>query len=271
VSIHNEFSERYLPIGDLIQDGNPVPVWGRNSRECPGARDTRTGVPSEWKPMVISNPIEKEVGGSRVIEAIKQLSLTFQRDCVGCGTSFRDADTVIGYAVQSAAEPVPDLVHVTCAECGPIPERRFTIGVREVIVRGHAGTIVNTRAQATRQVLLEPDVELVSPAHTNDPYPPDPSVWPSGSIAELFGTDVDAVSQHTPPVYVRRQRTDGGGRRDNSGDGGDRRNISGGDRNKTDGTRSRPSDQGHPNQRTDGEDTNTRTQISTRVTGGDST
>ena len=214
-----------------------------------------------------SNPEPNESTEYALTKGIYQLN----NHCIGCDTPFTDGETVLGYTIQSAAEPVPDLVHVTCAECGPIPERRFTIGVREVIVRGHAGTIVNTRAQATQQVLLEPDVELVSPAHTNDPYPPDPSVWPSGSIAELFGTDVDAVSQHTPPVYVGRQRTDGGGRRDNSGDGGDRRNISGGDRNKTDGTRSLPSDQGHPNQRTDGEDTNTRTQISTRVTGGDST
>jgi len=138
--------------------------------------------------------------------------------CVGCGTPFFDGDTVLGYAVQSAAEPVPELAHVTCEACGPIPHRRFTLGVRELIVRGHAGTVANTRTQSTRQVLLEPELDLVSPAHTHKTYPPEPSLWPSGSLADRLAEDGDAVSRQTP---LQRDRGQGDSTR---GDGGDPQN-----------------------------------------------
>lgn len=138
--------------------------------------------------------------------------------CVGCGTSFFDGETVLGYAVQSATDPVPELAHATCEACGPIPHRRFTLGVRELIVRGHAGTVANTRTQSTRQILLEPELDLVSPAHTHKAYPPEPSLWPSGSLTDRLAEDGDAASQQTP---LQRDRGRGDSTR---GDGGDPQN-----------------------------------------------
>lgn len=138
--------------------------------------------------------------------------------CVGCGTSFFDGETVLGYTVQSAADPVPELAHATCEACGPIPHRRFTLGVRELIVRGHAGTVANTRTQSTRQILLESELDLVSPAHTHKAYPPEPSLWPSGSLADRLAEDGDAASQQTP---LQRDRGQGDSTR---GDGGNPQN-----------------------------------------------
>lgn len=165
-----------------------------------------------------SNSIGKEADGRTVIEAIHQLKERIQQGCVGCSIDLIDADTVFGYAVQSPEEPVSELAHVTCADCAPIPKRRFTLGMRELIVRGHAGTIVNTRAQSTDQIILEPDLELVAPAHTDKPYQPDERVWPSGSLAERLGATSDEASVHTPAAPDGGQRIDGCGGDDKRSD-----------------------------------------------------
>ena len=149
--------------------------------------------------MIIPESTEQELTGW-LIEDISQKCQFFE-----------EGETVFGYAVQSVREPVPELAHVTCAECGPIPRRRFTLGIRELIVRGHAGTLANTRTQTTKRVLLEPEIERISPAHTDEPYPPDPRTWPDGSVAERFGLGGDAAGEHKPPT---RMRTDGGRRVD---------------------------------------------------------
>ena len=74
-----------------------------------------------------SNPIDKEVTGRTVIEITRQPRGIFPEGYVGDRTSFIDGNTVLGYAVQPKAESVPELAHVTCAECGattPSPEVR---------------------------------------------------------------------------------------------------------------------------------------------------
>ncbi|WP_418281227.1 hypothetical protein [Halorubrum sp. DTA98] len=72
MTIHYENSERYLPIRVLIEDTEAQSQLGvktvENTRvlETPGLGFHQSG-----KPMVRSNPIDKEVGDRTVIEAIK--------------------------------------------------------------------------------------------------------------------------------------------------------------------------------------------------------
>jgi len=71
VAGHYEISEGYIPIGVLIEGTEAQSQLGvktvENARvlETPGLGFHRSG-----KPMVRSNPIDKEVGDSTVIEAI---------------------------------------------------------------------------------------------------------------------------------------------------------------------------------------------------------
>ena len=86
--------------------------------ECPDAFNIRAGLFHRLsEPMKNSNPTDKEVGGRTVIEIIRQSKVIFPGTCVGYGTSFIDGNTVLGYAIQPAAETVSELAHVVCAEC----------------------------------------------------------------------------------------------------------------------------------------------------------
>ena len=96
--------------------------------ECPDALNIRAGLFHRIsEPMENSNPIDKEVSGRTVIEITRQTRSILPGGCVGYDTSFIDGNTVLGYAVQSAAESVPEFAHATCAECGattPSPDVR---------------------------------------------------------------------------------------------------------------------------------------------------
>ena len=150
-----------------------------------------------------SNPEPNESTEYALTKGIYQLS----NYCIGCNTPFTDGETVLGYTVQSATE----LANVICRDREPIPRRQFTHGIREVVVRDHTGTVANTPAQATQQILDDPEHELVRSAHSSDPYPPNLRPWPERSVAERFGADGDAVSRRVPAC---RDHTDGGAKPD---------------------------------------------------------
>ncbi|SNR56656.1 hypothetical protein [Halorubrum vacuolatum] len=90
--------------------------------------------------------------------------------CQECSAKLRKGESVTVYAVRPASEPGFEVGFVLCEE----HENEFSVvwsrGVRELIVRGRVGRVLDAGKKASWKVLLDPEIALVSPSEAMEAY-----------------------------------------------------------------------------------------------------
>jgi hypothetical protein len=103
----------------------------------------------------------------KLIEAIKQLDAVGFGEgaavCQLCGSVLREGEPVVAYAFRPVSQPGFDVGYVLCPDHRDDSVGIRTLGVREVIVRGRIGRVVDQARQSSWRVVLEPEVVAVSP------------------------------------------------------------------------------------------------------------
>jgi hypothetical protein len=120
-----------------------------------------------------SNPSNEEAIDDQLIEDISQIKHIALGvgavTCVACGSRLFEGREVFVYAYKPAGAPRYGVGCVLCAEHDEYycldttsEEPPYTIGVRELVVRGRIGTCTDVRTQVARLVLLDPTPVVVS-------------------------------------------------------------------------------------------------------------
>ena len=131
--------------------------------------------------------------------------------CQVCGHPLHEGDDITAYAYRAAGEPAYAIGYIMCGSDVHEHPTVFTRGVREYVLTGHIGTCVNTRAQSTTYVLLDPTTVVTSATTTTEPH-----VHPDAPT-ERPPTD---TRQREPPSLLtairEHARSDGGRPREES-------------------------------------------------------
>jgi len=184
----------------------------------------------------------------QLIEAINQLNTVGFGEgaavCQVCGSSLVEGGPVSAYAFRPASRLSFQVGYVLCSEHRDEYVTGWTLGVREIVVRGRVGVVRDVAMQSSWQVLLAPVPVVVSPADSRKAVRVEEcDVGAAGeAAAETCSSDDDAESGDGKGLDVLRvprtagrsiagpgSRVDGGAERDDvrdewsgcGGDGGD--------------------------------------------------
>jgi hypothetical protein len=121
-----------------------------------------------------STPSAQEAIGEQLIEDIKQLQCVAlgvgAGTCQVCGEEIPEGGPVAVYAFRRAGASHWRVGHCKCDEDRPQETENFTLGVRELLVDGRVGRVIDQATQSDWPVLLAPRVRAVSPAATTDVF-----------------------------------------------------------------------------------------------------
>lgn len=102
-----------------------------------------------------------------LIEAIKQLERAGfgagAATCQVCGTPLCEGECVAVYAFRPVSQLLYSVGYALCHEHWDEYSRVWTLGVREVVVRGRVGRVVDQARQSSCRVVLDPRPVAVSP------------------------------------------------------------------------------------------------------------
>ena len=166
----------------------------------------------------------RQESDDRLIRQLKQLELTALGEgtalCQVCGSELREGAPVVAYAARPANEPTFELNYVTCPSDRHIPTACFTLGVRELVVRGRVGQCSDAAVQSSWPVLLAPEPLVVSPESATTAVAV-PGATPSHQLPEASEArpvgGVEGAADLKQPQRLAAMECDG------AGDGGDGR------------------------------------------------
>jgi hypothetical protein len=118
--------------------------------------------------MTESDLTGQETIGEQLIEDISKIQCKALGEgavaCQGCSSLLSEGSAVSAYVFRPVCEPTYQLGYVKCTKGRPVPAEYFTLGVRELIVRGRVGTCADQATQSSWPVLLAPEILAVSTA-----------------------------------------------------------------------------------------------------------
>ena len=113
--------------------------------------------------------------------------------CQVCGTRLREGMSVVVYAFRACRHSVWQTGQLRCAEHSPSLSALATVGVLEVVAGGRVGRCVDQAFQTEWAVLLEPEIEAVSP-------------WRSDAVLDVSEFDVAPRTRPTMSPSTMRAR-----------------------------------------------------------------
>jgi hypothetical protein len=121
-----------------------------------------------------SKPSNQEVVGERLIEDISQLEQhalgVGDGTCQVCGQKILEGSPIAVYAFRPAGASHWQVGHSKCDADRPHRTENFTLGVRELIVDGRVGCVLDQAMQSHWPVLLAPRMRAISPESTTDVF-----------------------------------------------------------------------------------------------------
>lgn len=88
--------------------------------------------------------------------------------CLDCDEEIPEGSSVAVYAFRPAGASHWRVGHCKCDDYRPQTTENFTLGVRELLVDGRVGIVIDQASQSHWPVLLAPRVRSVSPESTTD-------------------------------------------------------------------------------------------------------
>lgn len=82
--------------------------------------------------------------------------------CQVCGTPISEGDAVFAYAFRPADKPTYQIGYLKCIAHRHSQTEHFTLGVRELVVKGRVGRCVDQARQSWWPILLEPEIRAIS-------------------------------------------------------------------------------------------------------------
>jgi len=122
------------------------------------------------EPMKNSNSKTQEGSDRPLIEDIHQINYISLGEgaatCQVCGSPLHEGESVVVYVFRPAGEVMFQVGHVVCGDEGHELPEEYTLGVRELLVKGRIGVCSDGATQSSWPVLLDPEVMAVSAAAT---------------------------------------------------------------------------------------------------------
>lgn len=121
-----------------------------------------------------STPTGKETADDELIRDINQLKrIGFGSEtakCQVCSAEIPEADPVTVSVFSPVSEPSFEVNSVFCEQHEDKFSQMWSRGVRELVVRGRVGRVLDAGKKASWQVLLDPEIALVSSAEAIEAY-----------------------------------------------------------------------------------------------------
>lgn len=141
----------------------------------PGCPYTRTGFTKPRdEPMKKSTPTGKETADDELIRDINQLKrIGFGPEtakCQVCSAEIPEGRPVTMSVFRPVSEPSFEVNSVFCEQHEDKFSQMWSRGIRELIVRGRVGRVLDAGKKASWKVLLDPEIALVSPSEAMEAY-----------------------------------------------------------------------------------------------------
>lgn len=110
--------------------------------------------------------------------------------CQVCDSTIRKGRHVTVSAFRSESDPKFEIGDTLCSSHGDEYNCSWDRSLRELVVRGHVGTVSDTAMQSTWLVLLDPELVVFSPENTVEAHTPNDTDPDSGTDGEDTRVDV---------------------------------------------------------------------------------